>query len=118
MKSETSAPADLVPPDLIPEIEAAAEEEHRHPRELVSDAVTRYLSERRFRRDEAHPKIAEGLESLRQGKGLEGETTMAGLSAKPKRTPAEAAAHIRELRKGRFLPEGETIKDLISYGRA
>ena len=39
-------------------------------------------------------------------------------AAKRKHTPAEAAARIRELRKGRFLPEGETIKDLISYGRA
>jgi predicted transcriptional regulator len=37
---------------------------------------------------------------------------------KPKHTPAQAAARIRELRKGNFLPEGETIKDLINYGRA
>jgi len=37
---------------------------------------------------------------------------------KPKHTPAEAAARIRELRKGNFLPEGETIEDLIKYGRA
>ncbi len=35
-----------------------------------------------------------------------------------KHTPAEAAARILELRKGNFLPEGETIKDLINYGRA
>jgi len=35
-----------------------------------------------------------------------------------KHTPAEAAARIRELRKGNVLPEGETIKDLINYGRA
>ena len=39
-------------------------------------------------------------------------------AAKPKHTPAEAAARIRELRKGNVLPEGETIKDLINYGRA
>jgi hypothetical protein len=37
---------------------------------------------------------------------------------KPKHTPAEAGARIRELRKGKILPPGETIKDLISYGRA
>ena len=37
---------------------------------------------------------------------------------KPKHTPAEAAARIRELRKGNFLPEGETIEGLIKYGRA
>jgi hypothetical protein len=37
---------------------------------------------------------------------------------KTKTTPAEAAARIRELRKGNHLPDGETIKDLINYGRA
>jgi predicted transcriptional regulator len=35
-----------------------------------------------------------------------------------KHTPAEAAARILELRKGNILPEGETIEDLINYGRA
>lgn len=35
-----------------------------------------------------------------------------------KHTPAEAAARIRELRKGNRLPDGETVKDLINYGRA
>lgn len=34
------------------------------------------------------------------------------------RTPQEAAAHIRELRKGNFLPNGVTIYDLINEGRA
>jgi hypothetical protein len=36
----------------------------------------------------------------------------------PKHTAAEAAARILELRKGNILPEGETIRDLINYGRA
>jgi predicted transcriptional regulator len=72
----------LIPPDLLAEIEAAAAEEHRAPRELVGEAVECYLSERRwFRRDEVHAKIAQGLESLRQGKGLDGETVMAALLA-------------------------------------
>ena len=39
-------------------------------------------------------------------------------NAKPKPNPARAAARLRELRKGNFLPEGETLKDLIDYGRA
>lgn len=39
-------------------------------------------------------------------------------AAQPKHTPAEAAARILELRKGNILPAGETIKDLINYGRA
>jgi hypothetical protein len=32
-------------------------------------------------------------------------------------TPAQAAARILELRKGTKLPDGETVKDLINYGR-
>lgn len=35
-----------------------------------------------------------------------------------KHSPAEAAARIRELRKGNLLPEGETIRALIDHGRA
>ncbi len=71
----------LIPPSLLAEIEAAAEE-HRAPRELVGEALERYLSERRWlRKDEAHTKIAQGLESLRQGKGLDGETVMTELLA-------------------------------------
>jgi len=38
--------------------------------------------------------------------------------SRAKHTPAEAAARIRELRKGNRLPDGETIEDLIAYGRA
>ncbi len=34
------------------------------------------------------------------------------------RTPAEAAARLRELRKGTVLPPGMTIRDLIEQGRA
>ena len=34
------------------------------------------------------------------------------------RTPAEAAARLRELRKGNFLPPGTTIRGLIDQGRA
>src|SRR5258708_2913959 len=81
MKSE--APADtLVPPGLLPEIRAAAAEERRAPSDLVGEAIERYLSERRrFRKDEVHAKIAWGLESLRQGKGLDGEAVMAELIA-------------------------------------
>ena len=80
---ETERPGDtLIPRRLLAEIEAAAAAEHRAPRELVGEAVERYLSERRwFRKNEAHAKIAKGLESLRQGKGLDGETVMTELLA-------------------------------------
>jgi Arc/MetJ-type ribon-helix-helix transcriptional regulator len=39
-------------------------------------------------------------------------------NGKARKTPAEAVAHIRELRKGNRLPAGVTIKDLINEGRA
>jgi hypothetical protein len=81
----------LVPPDLLVEVEAAAEEEHREPRELVREAVTWYLEQRRARR---------------------------GAAAEPIHTPAEAAASILELRKDNRLPPGVTIRDLINFGRA
>jgi Ni,Fe-hydrogenase III component G len=58
MKSEPPSDS-LVPPSLIAEIEATAKEERRDPRELVGEAVERYLSERRiFRPDGVHEKIA------------------------------------------------------------
>lgn len=38
--------------------------------------------------------------------------------SRTQRTPAEAAARIRELRQGNKLAGKETIKDLINYGRA
>ena len=34
------------------------------------------------------------------------------------RTPAEAAARLRELRRGTILPPGATIRSLIEQGRA
>jgi len=81
----------FIPPGLLAEIEAAAAEEHRPVRELVGEAVERYLSQRRwFRGDDVHAKIAQGLESLRQGKGLDGESVMAELIAEldaPHRAP-------------------------------
>jgi len=81
----------LIPPDLLVEVEAAAKEEHREPRELVREAVTCYLEHRRARRGAA-------LDSTH--------------------APAEAAARILELRKGNLLPPGMTIEDLINFGRA
>jgi hypothetical protein len=43
------------------------------------DAVKRSLSESEGR--EVHAKVAQGFESLRQGKGLDGEAVMAELTA-------------------------------------
>jgi hypothetical protein len=60
-----------VPSDLLPEIRAAAAEEHRAPTDLVGEAS----------KDDIQAKIALGLGSLRQGKGLDGEAVMAELIA-------------------------------------
>ena len=76
-------PADaLIPPGLLAEIEAAAAEEHRPARELVGEAVERYLSERRwFRRDEVHAKYRPGPRIAAPGQGVDGESVMAELIA-------------------------------------
>jgi hypothetical protein len=76
MKSKDPT-ATLVPPDLRVAVEAAAQEERREPRELVREAVMRYLEQRRER----------------QGQAPEGV-----------HTPAEAVARILEFRKGNLLP--------------
>ena len=54
--------------------------------------------------------IVEGVQARREGKPLSHEVR--------RKTPAEAVAHIRELRQGNRLPAGVTIKDLINEGRA
>jgi metal-responsive CopG/Arc/MetJ family transcriptional regulator len=81
MKPETTSDT-LIPPELLPEIRAAAAEEHRPPSDLVGDAIKQYLSERRwFRKDDVHAKIAKGLESIRRSKGLDGEAVIAEMLA-------------------------------------
>jgi hypothetical protein len=79
-----------LPPDKEAHLAELAASAGRSPDEIVLEAVV--LWEERQARQQQVPKR--------------------------KHTPAEAAARIRELRKGVRLPEGVTIKDLISYGRA
>ena len=54
--------------------------------------------------------IVQGVQARREGKPLSHEAR--------RKTPAEAVAHIRELRQGNRLPAGVTVKDLINEGRA
>ena len=54
--------------------------------------------------------IVEGVQARREGKPLSREVA--------RKSPAEAVAHIRKLRRGNWLPAGVTIKDLINEGRA
>jgi hypothetical protein len=89
MKPASDNTALTVPASLLAELKEAADEEHRPVADVLRDAVQRYLSE--SHRD-ARPAI--------------------------RRTPAEAAARMREHRKGTFLPEGVTIRNLTDYGRA
>lgn len=49
MKTE-SALDTLVPPGLLAEVQAAAEEEHREPRELVREALERYMDDREWQK--------------------------------------------------------------------
>ncbi len=74
-----------LPPALLAEVEAAADEDHRAVSDVVRDALERYLSQ-------TH-KLAQPV---------------------ARRTPAEAAARMRQQRKNTFLPDGVTIRDLLS----
>ena len=90
MKSASDNSTLTISPALLAQLEAVAEEEHRPAAEVVREALERYLA--RSREDTAQ---------------------------RPSRpTPAEAAARMREQRKGTVLPDGVTIRDLIDYGRA
>jgi len=80
-----------LPPDKEAHLAELAASAGRSPDEIVEEAVALWEERQARQRHQA---------------------------AKPMHAPAEAASRIRELRKGHFLPEGESIKDLISYGRA
>jgi Arc/MetJ-type ribon-helix-helix transcriptional regulator len=54
--------------------------------------------------------IVQGVQARRDAKPLSRDAR--------RKTPAEAVAHIRQLRRGNFIPDGVTIKDLINEGRA
>jgi hypothetical protein len=78
-----------LPPDQEAHLAALAASAGRSPGEIVQEAVA----------------LWEEYQSQRR-------------PPEARHTPAEAAARILELRKGNMLPEGETIKDLINFGRA
>ena len=97
----------LIPPGLATELQAAADEEHRAPAEVVRDALEGYLEARRWRlnadkelararelglpdddvplteehRQTMREKIAQGICSLREGKGADGEAFFARMEA-------------------------------------
>lgn len=106
MESSNQSATLALPPDLLAEVEAIAEQEHRSAADLLRDLVQRGLAERwqaRAEREMAkarvlgiaeddqpmtdeyraiiREKIAAGLQSLREGKGTDGEAFFAEMYA-------------------------------------
>ncbi len=54
----------LVPPGLLPEIRAAAEEDHRAPSEVVREAIERYMDERAWQKLLAYGRESAGALGL------------------------------------------------------
>jgi hypothetical protein len=107
MKPTSDSNTFVLPPALLAEVEAAADEEHRPVADLLQDLVERGLGERRrqaraekeFQRvrelglpDDDQPmtdayrqtireKIAAGMESARQGKLVDGDAVFARIRA-------------------------------------
>lgn len=97
----------VLPPALLAEVEAVADEEHRPVADVLRDVVERGLGARRWKahaekeiqrgreqglsddalaltneyRQDLREKITEGLQSLRDGKSTDGEAFMAGMDA-------------------------------------
>jgi metal-responsive CopG/Arc/MetJ family transcriptional regulator len=83
-----------LPPALLAEVEAMAAGEHRSARDILREAVESYVQARR-------PFAG-----------------VNGVSATPQRSAQEAAARMLERRKLHSLPEGISIRDLMTFGRA
>jgi hypothetical protein len=98
----------ILPPALLAEVEAAANEEHRPVDDVLRDLVAQGLSERRWKahsdqelrharelglpdvddqpmsdkyRQTIREKIAQGMESARQGKLVDGDAVFARIKA-------------------------------------
>jgi hypothetical protein len=93
MKTESHT-QELIPPALLEQVEARAAAEHRPARDMVREAVEHYLHTHRKPTVSAPPTEAQ------------------------RRAAWEAGERILARRKLHPMPEGETIKSLISFGRA
>jgi Ribbon-helix-helix protein, copG family len=90
MKASNQNATLTLPPDLLAEVEAIAEQEHRPADDVLRDAVERYRAQLR---QEAPERAA-------------------------RRTAAEAAVRMLAHRPLRKLPEGESIRSMLEHGRA
>jgi hypothetical protein len=95
MKTTPTPENPLIPPSLLEQVEAMAAAEHRPASEILRDAIESYQREHR------------GVVELVEEKPSTGP-----------RSPQQAVARILERRQYRNLPEGMTIRDLMTLGRA
>ena len=95
MKINPTPENPLMPASLLEQVQAMAAAEHRPASEILRDAIESYQREHR------------GVVELAEEKP----------SAAP-RSPQQAVARILERRQYRNLPEGMTIRDLMTLGRA
>jgi len=97
----------LIPPALVTKLQAVADQEHRSTADVVADALEGYLEARRWQldaeqelaharalglpdddvplipeyRESISAKITQGVRSLREGKGADGEAFFARMEA-------------------------------------
>ncbi len=91
MTHETEYPPVLpIPPALVAQIQAAAEEQHRSAEDVLRDAVELYLRV-------LHPLLPE---------------------ARARRLPAEAAARMRRARQDNARLDDAALRELMTHGRA
>jgi len=95
MKTNPTPENPLIPPSLLEQVQAMAAAEHRPASEILRDAIESYQRDHR------------GVVELARENP----------SAAP-RSPQQAVARILERRQYRNLPDGMTIRDLMTLGRA
>ena len=95
MKRSEADTAFSIPPKLLAELQLAADTERCSAAELVAAMLERWLGER----GDVEPRAG-------QDAGFDGVA------------PAEAVERILKLRAGIALPDGVSIKDLMTHGRA
>jgi hypothetical protein len=79
----------MIPPSLAARVQSAADEAHRPAADILREILERHLPEQREQ---------------------SGQTL-------PGRSPAQAAARMMAVRKGNILPDGVTIRELMTHGR-
>jgi hypothetical protein len=95
MKTTPASENTLIPAALLEQVKAMAEAESRSPGEILRDAIELY------RRD--HLALAEPVKDP---------------AVEAPCSPREAVARILERRRYRQMPDGMTIRDMMTLGRA